>query len=166
MSYKPPQRDIDCTVMTTAGLITAQVAVAEKGTVLEQLDSVPEFYKLTNASIVGVETTVDFLALQRDSVVFWVPKGEPDDRLHQPIKPAQRGRVYVLFRGGAIAGDLVWREGVRLSDFVTRQNGYIVLRDCTIALGHVRTEAPDVRKTRAVVMNVNHIVGISDDDPA
>ncbi len=160
MTYKPPQRVVDCTILTTAGFITASTHVLERGLVLEQLDSVDEFYKLTNASIVGVDTTVEFLALQRDSVVFWVPKAEADEMLQAPISPSQQDRVHVLFRGGVITGDLEWREGLRLSDFVTKQTGYLLLRDCKITMGHT---AP--REARAVIMNVNQIVGISTEDP-
>lgn len=159
--YRPPQRIIDCTILTTSGFITANLHILDKGLVVEQLDAVDEFYKLTNASLVGIETTVEFFALQRDAVIFWVPKGEPDEMLQHPITPPQQDRVHVLFPGGLMSGDLVWRKDVRLSDYVTKQDGYILLRDATIKMNNLGAD----RQVPAVVLNVNHIVGISTASP-
>lgn len=161
--YKPPQRTVDCTILTTAGFITAELSILEKGLVVDQLEAVAEFYHLTHASLVGVDTKVEFLALQRNAILYWVPKGEPDDMLQRPIQPAQRERVFVLFDGGAVLGDLEWREHVPLSNFVTKQDGYMLLRDCEVMVGHA--DRDKARRAAAVILNVNHVVGISTQNP-
>lgn len=165
MTYKPPQRTVDCKIFTTAGFITAQAHILDRGMVVEQLEIVPEFYKLTQASLVGVETVVDFLALQRDAIVFWIPRGEADDMLQRTLEPGERRRIFVLFGGGVIEGDLEIRSGTRLSDFITKQSGYILLRNCVITMGNVFSEAAPTERADAVIVNVNHVVGISDDQP-
>lgn len=105
------------------------------------------------------------VALQRDSVELIIPHENQGDLLAGPVAHAQTDQVFILFDDGVVRGTLEWRENVRLSDFVTRQDGFILLRDCTIELGHVLTDEYAVKEASAVLMNVNHIVGISETTP-
>jgi hypothetical protein len=163
--YKPRQRTVSATVLTTAGWLTCNFHVLEKATLLEQIDSVEEFYKVTDASVVGVDTTVEFLALQRDAIELIVPTNEPDGLLAATMPKSQTDEVFVLFDQGVLQGSLRWLENVRLSDFVKRQDGFILLRDCTIRLGHVLEGDFRVEEAPAALVNVNHIVGISETPP-
>lgn len=163
--YKPQQRKVPATVLTTAGFIEATFHVTQRGALLEQLDTVEEFYSVTDASLAGVETRVDFLALGRDSLIFLVPRDEQGTLLTAPVHPQQTDRVFVLFEGGILSGNMEWREGVRLSDFVKRQDGFIALRDCQIVMGQLLAEAKQMRAVAEVVVHVNHIVGISEQAP-
>lgn len=160
-----PRRAVDMTVFTTAGFITCKLHILEKAMVVEQIEAVPEFYNLADASIVGVPNIVEYLALQRDAVVFWVPKGEADDMLHRAPSPATRVRVFVLIDGGVVSGDLELREGVALSTFVTKQTGYILLRNCEITMDTAHLKADQTHRAAAVILNINHIVGISTEAP-
>jgi hypothetical protein len=165
-TYKPRQRTVAATILTSAGWMTCKMHVLEKAHLLEQLESVSEFYKVTDASLVGIDTTVEFLALQRDSVELVVPQNEPEDLLAGPVHQSQSQRVFILFGNGVIRGTLEWRENVRLSDFVTRQDGFILLRDCQVEMGNLIAGNQQVEKAPAVFVNVNHIVGISETPPA
>jgi len=162
--YKPRQRIVPAHVLTTAGWMTAEFNVLEKGYLLEQLDSVDEFFSVTNASMVGFDTATEFLALQRDAIEIIVPSEEPE-LLAAPMSDTKRDTVFVLFGGGVIRGDIEYRQNIRLSDFVKKQDGFILLRNCELQLGHLYAEHKEVKPAEAIIVNVNHIVGISVSEP-
>ena len=163
-NYKPKQRTVAASVLTTAGWITGEFHILENGYLVEQLEAVDEFYKLTNASLIGIDTVVPFFALQRDSIELVVPI--EDKLLQRDLKDSRQETVHVMFDDGVIRGDLAWRQNIRLSDFVTRQSGFILLTNCEIQFGHVLHGEKSVRHADAVVMNVRHVVGISEEAPA
>lgn len=162
--YRPKQRTVPAHVLTTAGWMTAEFNVLEKGYLLDQLETVDEFFSVTNASMVGFDTTTQFLALQRDAIELIVPRDDTS-LLSAPQTDTKQETVFVLFDGGVIRGDIEYRQNIRLSDFVKKQNGFILLRSCELHLGHVYAPEKQVKSADAVILNVNRIVGISVSEP-
>lgn len=158
------KRIVPAQVLTTAGWMTMDFLVLERGYFHDLMESVPEFYTVRNASMIGIETTAEYFALQRDALVLVVPD-EDDGRLEAERRNTRTERVFVLLDSGIVEGDLEIQENIPLSHYVTRQDGLLLLRNCTLHLGALFDEQKAVRQFPVVIANVNRIVGISTSEP-
>lgn len=130
--YQPNQRTITAQIYTTAGWLEGTFHFPKMSKLLEALTSQSEFYRLTDVTFLSQKKTIEFFALQRRSTVLVVPpEGEKGLRVdREETRPI---RVYCLFDGGFVEGRLRLRKGVRVSDYLPREDGFVLLQDCRTA---------------------------------
>lgn len=162
--YQPHQRQIDAQIYTTAGWMEGTFHFPKKSQLLEALNSQAEFYRLTDIRFLANKRELEFFALQRRSTVLVVPPPDETDlrMVKDEVWPI---RVYCLFDGGYVEGRVRLRKGVRVSDYLPKQDGFVLLEKCKLRLGDTTTEFFVEEEHEAVFVNAGRIVGISEESP-
>ena len=163
--YQPDQRTLTCQIHTAAGWLTGTFHFMRSARFVDQLNVKNEFFRLTDVSFIGKEQSIPFFALQRDAPTLIIPPGKEGDLVverHEEKKPI---KVHALFEGGVVTGSLVIRANIRVSDYLVKQDGYILLRRCKLRLGDLQSEFFVEEEHPSVIINASKILGVSEDEP-
>jgi hypothetical protein len=163
--YQPHQRQVTAQIYSTAGWLEGTFHLPKMSKLLEGLNKEPEFYRLTDVNFLARKgLQLEFFALQRRSTVLIVPPdGESDLRLQkEETRPI---RVYCLFEGGYVEGRMRLRKGVRVSDYLPKQDGFVLLENCKLRLGDITTDFFVEEEHDAVLINAGRVVGFSEESP-
>jgi hypothetical protein len=153
--YRPPQRRIPARILTPAGWISGTFHLAKLHSLTDFLNANTPFFTLTDVLMPGGKEPAPFLGLRRNAVRLVLPICEEEYLL----LPAQQGEidehvVHCLLEAGFLTGRLTVKKRLRVSDFLSHQSGFMMLRDC--ALGEARTPAP------LAFVNAQAVVGLGD----
>ncbi len=165
MAYQPDQRKITSQVLTTAGWLTGTFHVLRSAKFVEQLNVTNEFFRMTDVSFIGRDQVIEFFAVQRGSVTLIVPPTNERDLIIEGIEELVPHQVFMMFDQGYVEGRMMIRKGVRISDFLVRQSGFILLRRCTLYLGSLRDGFFVEEQHPSIIVNASMIVGVSETSP-
>lgn len=132
---------------------------------VEQLNAPNEFIKITDVSFVGKQREIPFFALQRDATTLIVPPATENDLILDKVEEQEAKHVFCVFVGGVISGTLLIRKGVRVSDFLVKQTGFVLLRRCKLRLGDLHDEFFVEEEHPSIIVNSSNIIGVSEDEP-
>ncbi len=164
--YQPHQRQLEAQIYTTAGWLSGTFHFPKMSKLLEALNKEPEFYRLTDVRFLAKkDLLLEFFALQRRSTVLVVPP-EGESGLYLKQEETRPIRVYCLFDGGFVEGRLRLRKGVRVSDYLPKHDGFVLLQNCKLKLGDITGDFFVEEEHEAVFVNAGRIVGVSEEAPA
>jgi hypothetical protein len=153
--YRPPQRTIPARVLTPAGWISGTFHLAKLHSFTDFLSANTPFYTLTSAVLPAAKAPVRFIGLRRSAARVILPLcDEANLLLVPPQNETDEHRVHCLLEAGSLIGTLAVKKRLRLSDFLSHQTGFVMLRDC--ALGEARTAAP------LAFVNAQSLVGMGE----
>jgi len=165
MAYSPDQRQVTCQILTRAGWMSGTYHMLRVGKFLEQLNVPGEFHKITDATFAGKNTLLPFFALQREAITMVIPPPNESDLVIEGTEELTAHKVFVLFEQGFVEGTMMIRKNVRISDYLVKQAGFVLLRRCTLKLGSLQDEFFAEEKHPAIAINAKQIVGVSDTSP-
>ena len=154
-------RQVPAEVLLPAGWVTGTFVVPEDQSFLDFLAHSGAFLKLIDAFVPGHPDVVPFFALQRGAVQLIVPS-QGDDRVETPglMGITAPWSISCLFERGAVHGSLDFLMNQRLSDFLKRQTGFLVIRDA--AWTPIGTDDEPGRTWSLVLVNTPQLNGISE----
>ena len=132
---------------------------------VDQLDSASEFFRLTDVSFIGKERTMPFFALQKAATTIVIPPGKEGNLVRQVHEDQKAHRVHCIFDRGVVSGDLVIRSNIRVSDYLVKQQGFILLRRCRLRLGDLQDEFFMEETHPSIMVNAPRVFGFSEEDP-
>lgn len=155
MPYRPPQRVVPAKVHTGSGWITGSFHLPKLDGFLDFLQRAGAYFNLTDVRLPGAAAPLPFFALRRSAVHLIEPTC-PEWQVGLGPEPlgAHERLVSCLLDAGALAGRLVMPADQRVSDFVTRHDGFVVLRHAVLGPAHV--PAP------LLLVNTACLTGIAD----
>ena len=165
MAYQPDQRKISSQVLTTAGWLKGTFHILRSAKFVDQLNVPNEFFKLTDVSFIGKEQAIPFFAVQREAVTIVIPPSNERDLILEGIEELVPHNVFMLFDSGYVEGRLMIRKGVRVSDYLVKKSGFVLLRRCTLYLGSLQDEFFAQEQHPSIVVNASKIVGVSETAP-
>lgn len=131
MAYHPPQRAVGAFILSLDHWIRATFHLSRLHAFEEHLARGRAFFSLTNV-VIGGGTVLDFLALRASAAHLVIPE-LMERELHAPPAAGARARdVSCYLENVAVHGTLELLPGVRTSDFLAHQDGFIPLRACRI----------------------------------
>lgn len=165
MGYAPDQRKIESQILTQAGWLTGTFHILRHAKFVDQLNTQNEFFKLTDVSFVGKQQTLPFFALQREATTIIIPPSTENDLILDKIEEQEAKHVFCIFDGGVISGTLLIRKGVRISDFLVKQRGFVLLRRCNLRLGSLHDEFFVDENHPSIIVNSTKVLGVTEDEP-
>ncbi len=165
MSYSPDQRTIVSQILTTAGWVDGTFHILRHAKFVAQLNKEDEFLKITDVSFVGKKQKMPFFALQKDAAVLIVPPPTESDLILDTTEEKEAKHVFCVFEGGVISGTLMIRKGVRISDFLIKQKGFVLLKRCNLRLGDLHEEFFVDEDHPSIIVNSSKILGVTEDEP-
>lgn len=145
--------------------MTATFHVLRQAKFVDQLNTPHAFFKLTDLSFVGKDREISFFALQREATTLIVPPTTENDLILDRVDEHDAHSVFCIFDGGVVSGKLLIRKGVRVSDFLIKQEGFVLLRRCKLRLGSLHEEFFVEEEHPSVIVNASKIIGFTEEDP-
>lgn len=133
--------------------------VPTKKPFLDFLNAQQGFYTLTEVALRG--QIIPFLALQKQSLLMCEPP--PHEHLtSQRVTQSQMAfrQCVFLLEDGVLQGTIQLRQGQRVSDHLQRTRGFFTIHQVRARFG--RQEAPEERVFQTLIMNPDHVIGVSD----
>jgi hypothetical protein len=162
-SYRPAQHPVRVRALTDAGFLEGTLHLAASQRLLSHLRGDAAILRLTDVVLPGRTATVPFFALERDAVIAIVP---PEGEAPETMRQGQALTVHAtscLAGSVVIEGELETLAGVRVSDALAHQTGFVALRRAVICLpaagGTTRVEGPFAH----VAVQARRVVGFSEE---
>lgn len=151
------RRKVSASILTEMGWLRGDIVLPRLNSLVDYLNTIDGYLKVTNVQLTGMENPLRFLALSQDAYTLIVPRSE-DDRLGSGrVQPEQKATfVSCIFASGWISGALETSRLIRVSDFLTAENRYFALKDCTFVSGGSRSRIP------LAIVNGARLIGISE----
>lgn len=129
--YRPPQRKIEAWIRAGSRWLRGTFHVPELHCFDDHLQKPRPFLLLTDVSL-GGDRVLPFLALRRSFVNIVVPLC-PEEKLQidAPIGAEWRA-VECWLQEAVVVGELALVPGLRVSDFMTRHDGFLTLRRAVV----------------------------------
>ncbi len=131
MAYHPPQRAVGAHILSLDHWIRGTFHLSMLHAFEEHLARGRAFFSLTNV-VIGDGAALQFLALRATAAHLVVPELAERELRLQPVLGAQPRDVSCYLEHVAVHGTLELLPGVRTSDFLAHQSGFIMLRACRI----------------------------------
>ncbi len=159
--YRPDQRQVSAKIFTPIGWLSGSLHVGRSNTLLESVNAMKTFIKLTDVELSETGKKMPFLALQRNTVQLIVPE-ESTDRLEifQSTDAVPKD-VVCLLEAGVVKGTVRLLPDIRVSDFMAKSTGFFALRDCSSAIWQTN-EGSASQAVPSVLINALRIVGVSE----
>lgn len=129
--YVPPQREVPALVLSVSRWLRATFHLPQRHAFDDHLGKGRSFYPLTDVAFTA-DSTLPFLALRASAVHVVVPEVAEKALLLSSPAGAKPREVSCYLENLAVHGKLELLPGVRTSDFLAHQEGFITLRTCRI----------------------------------
>jgi len=157
-AYHPPQRAIPAFILSLGRWIRGTFHLPKLHAFDDHLERGRTFFALTNVAL-GEGTTLEFLALRASTAHLVVPEVPPYQLALQPTAGTRRHHVSCYLEDVAVHGSLDLLPGVRTSDFLAHQEGFITLRRCRL----VPPLPEQTQPIPVVFVNARAIVGVAEE---
>lgn len=157
----PERRDVPVRALTPSGWISGTLVVPGIVGVVDFIHK-ESFLRLTEVQFEGDEEKMQFLALKRDSIVFLSVDSNENLESVETVGFQEEHRVTCWIEGGAVQGVMLLRLGARLSDYIARHDGLIVLRECRYRVRNRMTMKVEKGESWALLMNPQNIVAVTE----
>jgi hypothetical protein len=131
MAYHPPQRAVGAFILSLSQWIRGTFHLPKLHAFEEHLARNRAFFSLTNV-LIGQGSALEFLALRAAAAHLVVPEVAERELRLQPLVGTQPRDVSCYLEHVAVHGTLELLPGVRTSDFLANQAGFILLRACRL----------------------------------
>lgn len=160
-------RLVPARVLTQAGWLVGKMHVAAEWRLINFINNVPEFFSIEDVVIEGRPRVFSLFTLQRSAIQFIVVESDPDKEIDGNLRNQIEHPIGCLLRNGVLLGVLSVPRGVRLSDFLSRQKGFLLVKDVHFHLQNPWEKRVIDHREPFVLLNPEAVVGISEwtEDP-
>ena len=155
-------RLVPARIFTQAGWIIGKLHVAAEWRMINFINNVPEFFSLADVILEGRPKVIPLFTLQRAAIQFIVV----ETPLEKEIDPGMRNQiehaVSCLLVNGVLHGVISVLQGVRLSDHLSRQEGFVMVKDVRFQLRNPWEKRMIDHEEPLVLLNPQAVVGVSE----
>lgn len=160
--YRPALRGVPAVIFTTGGWIRGLFHVPVMHGFLEHLNMSGEMLKLTNVLLPYLNLELQFFGLRRNKALLVVPNCDVASlKLPEPTAEYHVHRVSFLVEGGTVTGSLAIEEDIRVSDYLSNHDQFLVLRNCRFGAHDAPVE--EESHFPVLIVNCSTVVGASDE---
>lgn len=160
--YHAELRRVPSVIFTPNGWIRGVFHVPVMHGFLEHLNLVGEFLKLTDVTLPDLKLDLKFFGLRRSKALIVLPDCDPKIlALPQITADYTVHRVSFLMAGGTVTGSLAIEEDIRLSDYLTNHDHFVVLKNCRF--GAYDTGPDEESRFPFLLVNTAGVIGASDE---
>ena len=160
--YHAELRRVPSVIFTPNGWIRGVFHVPVMHGFLEHLNLAGEFLKLTDVTLPDLKLDLKFFGLRRGKALIVLPDCDPKIlALPQITADYTVHRVSFLMEGGTVTGSLAIEEDIRLSDYLTNHDHFVVLKNCRF--GAYDTNPDEESRFPFLLVNTAGVIGGSDE---
>jgi hypothetical protein len=149
-------------MMTSAGWMEGSLHVPKLQYLVDYVDAVGEFLRLSDARMPNASAATPFFAIQKSAISFITPLDEITANDARPFTSATKPHsVACLLEHGIVQGTIHSLVGVRLSDFLTSKSVFFPLHGCEFRSAFQLGEAAG-DQFRLALVNRARMIGVSE----
>jgi hypothetical protein len=149
-------------ILTPAGWIVGKMHVAADWRMINFMNNVPDFFSLADVIIEGRPKVVPLFSLHRAAIQFVVVETQPEKELDAGLRNQVEHPISCLLQNGSLSGVISVLRGVRLSDHLSRQKGFVILKDAHFHLRNPWENRVIDHREPLVLLNPQAVVGVSE----
>jgi len=155
-------RLVPARIFTQAGWIVGKLHVASEWRMINFINNMPEFFSLADVILEGRPKVIPLFTLQRSAIQFIVVETEPEKEIDGGTRNQIEHPISSLLVNGVLHGVISAPQGVRLSDFLSRQKGFVLVKDVRFQLRNPWEKRVIDHEEPLVLLNPNSVVGVSE----
>ena len=121
-----------------------------------------EYLTFIDVEFEGDERPLDFFALRRNAVSFLIVESNESLESTEELGYREEHHVTCRITAGALTGVILLKLGARLSDYLTRHDGLVPVRECHYRVRNPFTGKVEEGHADAMLINPEAIVGVSE----
>ena len=149
-------------VYTSSGWIVGKLHASADWSLANFLDHSPEFISLADTTLEGRPKVIPLFTLHRSAILFLVVETEEALESDKDPRNLLEHTVSFLLGNGTLYGRISVMKGVRLSVYLSRKSGFILVRDCHFRLQNPWEEQTFDHHEASVFLNPQAVVGVSE----
>ena len=153
---------IPARIFTPAGWIVGKLHVGGERSMVDFLDHSQEFFSLADVVLEGRPKVIPLFTLQRSAILFLIV--ETEEGLEPALLPRNlvEHAISCLLANGTLYGRVKITRGLRLSDYLSRKSGFVLVRDCHFRLQNPWEERTIDHRESSVLLNPQAVIGVSE----
>ncbi len=155
------RREAPVRALTPSGWIKGNLFIPGLIRVVDFIDK-EDMLRLTEVQIEGDTQGREFLVLRRDSIILLMVEGNENLESVETVGYQDEHRVTCWIECGAVQGVLLLRLGARMSDYLARHEGLVVVRECRYRIRNPLTMKVEEGESWAVLLNPQSIVAATE----
>ena len=160
--YHAELRRVPTVIFTPNGWIRGVFHVPVMHGFMEHLNLAGEFLKLTDVTLPDLKLDLKFFGLRRGKALIVLPDCDPAIlALPQITADYTVHRVTFLKEGGSVTGSLAIEEDIRLSDYLTNHDHFVLLKNCRF--GAYDSGPEEENRVPFLLVNLAGVIGASDE---
>jgi len=155
-------RAVPVRILTSAGWIVGKLHVYEGWQLIKYINHAQAFITLEDVILEGRPKVLPLFTLHRSAVQFVVV--ETDEDLAEPGQSQKlvEHPVACLLEYGTLRGRTHIMRGVRLADYLSKNDGFILVHDAHYHLKNPWEDRAVEHEESAVLLNPKAVIGMSD----
>lgn len=154
-------RKVALRVFTSSGWLRGELQLPGIVRLLDFIDN-ETYLRLTQAHFEHDPPPVEFFALRRDAIRIALIQAREMLELPETIGYQEHHEVVCRIADGVLRGFMPIRLGGRLSDYLERQQGFIVLTDAQYRIRDPFTAEVDIGEAAVILVNPDAIIGVTE----
>ncbi len=161
--YRPQQRNVTVRVLTDAGWLTGAMSAPPKRSLADTLAQAPTMLSMADVWLPGQDFNLPHFALRCQSVqLILLEHGEEMREISGTFVRASPQEVVVLVGSSVITGIAMVPQNLRVSDYFTRQRGFVSLTGATLRMRESGGRQAVLRQCPEILVNAERMVGVAE----
>lgn len=155
-------RLVPARIFTQAGWIVGKLHVAAEWRMINYINNAPDFFALADVILEGRPKVIPLFTLQRGAILFIVVETPPEKEIESGMRNQIEHAISCLLANGVLHGVISAPQGVRLSDYLSRQKGFVLVKDVRFQLRNPWEKRMIDHEEPLVLLNPHSVVGVSE----
>ena len=163
LDYRPKQRAVPVRVFTDAGWLSGALTAPPKRSLADSLSQAPTMLSMLDAFLPDYDVSLPYFALRAHAVHMILL--EQAEELHEASGTFVRAipkDVVVLIGNATVSGTAMVPQNLRVSDYFTRQRGFVSLTKATLRIREGNGRQAMVHQCSEILVNSERMVGVAE----
>jgi hypothetical protein len=156
-------RTVSVRVLTDAGWLTGAVSAPPKRSLAETLAQAPTMLSMLDVWLPGQDFNLPYFAMRSRAVhLVLLEHSEDIQEVSGTFVRTTPQEVVVLVGSSIVSGIAMVPQNLRVSDYFTRQRGFVSLTAATLRMREPGGRQAVLRKCPEILVNAERMVGVAE----
>ncbi len=163
LDYRPKQRSVKVRVLSDAGWLKGALTAPPKRSLADSLALAPTMLSMLNSFLPGQDASLPYFALRTHAVqLILLDQPEHMPETSGTFVRANPTNVVVLIGDASINGTAMVPQNLRVSDYFTRQHGFVSLSRATLRIRESAHGRAAVHECGEILINSDRMLGVAE----
>lgn len=155
-------RVVSARLFSDIGWIVADIHVPTQIRLIDYLSHENPFLSLTTAFLERRNKALDYFALRKSALSFMAVMDIEDLDSAKATGSKTTHNISCVLADGGVTGDAEIQHGMRISDFLARHQGFLLMHDSHFRIQDPLTEEIRSETDTTIILNSQKIIGLSE----